>query len=200
MKELLAIYDDRLRPLGSLPREEVHRRGLLHQVVHCWVVSPDGGKLYFQQRALTKKDFPGLYDIAVGGHVDAGEGRMNALLREMGEELGLCPRPEQLRYLGVCRQDLLLDGFLDREAAQVFLCLAEAPAFAPGEEVDRVVWAAREDFRRKEELGAAVPLHTLTGELIQAPADRWCLHREEFLRLGEPALRGLAAASGENRL
>jgi 8-oxo-dGTP pyrophosphatase MutT (NUDIX family) len=87
--ELLTIYDDEMNETGVAARDEVHAKGLLHQVVHCWVVSRWNGEtwLYFQQRSHTKKDFPGLYDLAVGGHIDAGEEPLAAALREMREEI-----------------------------------------------------------------------------------------------------------------
>ena len=73
--EMLDIYDDAMRPIGKASRAEAHARGLVHQVVHLWVAVRFRGEaaLIFQQRAADKQDVPGYYDIAVGGHMDAGE-------------------------------------------------------------------------------------------------------------------------------
>ena len=115
--EMLTELDEELQPLRAVPREIAHRDGLLHAVVHCWVVSRNGGevRVWFQQRAHTKKDFPDYYDIAVGGHIDVGEDRDAAALREMREEIGLDAQRLQLRYLGYTREEIRLGSFFDRE-------------------------------------------------------------------------------------
>ena len=82
MEEVLDIYDEDWNHIGTAPRSEVHEKGLFHQVVHCWVIAQTEPVLYFQQRAHTKKDFPDCYDLACGGHMDAGEPADAAALRE----------------------------------------------------------------------------------------------------------------------
>ena len=72
-------------------RQKAHEQGLLHEVVHLWIASRDpvSGEifLWFQQRAYSKRDYPGQYDLAVGGHVDAGEAYEAAMIREIrGQE------------------------------------------------------------------------------------------------------------------
>ena len=44
---------------------------------------------YTGQIAQSKKLWPGLWDVGVGGHVDAGEFGYQAIIREATEELGL---------------------------------------------------------------------------------------------------------------
>src|SRR3954471_19845132 len=44
-------------------------------------------KVYLPQRAVTKKFYPGVYEVP-GGHVDFGEDIVEALKREVREELG----------------------------------------------------------------------------------------------------------------
>ena len=149
--EALTIYDPSLRPLGSAPRQVVHQKGIWHQVVHCWVAShgPDGISLWFQRRAFSKKDYPGQYDLAVGGHVDHGEDWHDAMLRELREELGLAPAPERLRYLGLSRRAISHRTLCDHEFARVFLLWDDDPQFCPGPEVDGLIrvplaaWLAR---------------------------------------------------------
>lgn len=45
------------------------------------------GRLFAHRRAYDRKLFPGCWDVA-GGHVDAGEGLYEALVRELREETG----------------------------------------------------------------------------------------------------------------
>lgn len=98
----MAEFFDVLTPEG-LPsgvcksRAAVHRDGDLHGSVHIWVLRP--GTVLLQKRREDKDSFPGCFDVSSAGHVDAGEDFPAAALRELGEELGLHPRPEQLREL-----------------------------------------------------------------------------------------------------
>jgi len=49
---------------------------------------PDGsGRIFVQQRTLTRRLFPGCWDL-VGGHVEDNEDVMSALQREIREETG----------------------------------------------------------------------------------------------------------------
>ena len=135
-EELLTVLSEAGEPLGEAPRRIAHERGLLHRVVFCWCASPGEGEpvLYFQQRAWAKQDFPGYYDISVGGHVAAGEGCREALLREMEEELGLRPPEGSLFFLGNVRESVDFGAFHDRELGAVYLCWQRAFPFRPGGE------------------------------------------------------------------
>lgn len=59
---------------------------LLHPVVHLHIINRFD-KLYLQKRSMKKDLLPGLWDTAVGGHVDYGEYITEALFRESREEL-----------------------------------------------------------------------------------------------------------------
>ena len=59
----------------------------MHPVVHLHIINRDGC-LYIQKRSMKKDLLPGLWDTAVGGHVDYGESLEEALYREASEELG----------------------------------------------------------------------------------------------------------------
>lgn len=189
--ELLTWLDENLEPLGTVPREEAHSRGLLHGVVHCWVVSrrEDGIRIWFQQRAHTKKDFPDYYDIAVGGHIDAGESHQDAILREMREEIGLSAVPGELRFLGCTREELRVGDFFDREAGYVYLYESPDPIFMPGEEVTRMIWLPLEELVRKETEGAeTVTAYDAAGRQLLIRQEEWCVHPDEFVALVLPAL------------
>lgn len=88
--ELLPVVDDQDRQIGALPRWQVHRDGLKHRAVHI-LVSRSDGKVYLQQRALTKDSAPGKWDSSSSGHVDSGESYPDAAIREIDEELGIKP-------------------------------------------------------------------------------------------------------------
>ncbi|MGI6030111.1 MAG: NUDIX hydrolase [Eubacteriales bacterium] len=192
MSEMVDIYDEALRPAGQLDREEAHRTGALHQVVHCWMIGrrEDQPVLYMQQRAADKETFPLQYDIAVGGHLRAGETPLEGLARETWEELGISLDPERLRYVGAVRQRVPVAGTQDRELAQVYLYDAGPGGFTPGEEVARVVWVNLHDYR---ELAQGL------REQVEVTEDRsprwedtekemWRDHSREFLEMVLPQL------------
>ena len=195
MDELLTVCDRQLRPVALCPREVVHREGLLHQVVFCWVCSRIGGEdwLWFQQRSFSKKDFPGLYDIAMGGHLDPGETPVEGALRELREELGLVLRPQDLLYRGMTFTFRRLGQFRDRQAGTVFLLRLDDPPFRPGEEVARMVRISRRELLAREQEGRPwLRAVTQEGEALVIPASQWCRHGRQYWRLIHPALAGEA--------
>jgi len=173
--ERLTVYDEALRPAGTEIRQIVHQKGLLHEVVHLWIVSrrDDGDWLWFQRRAFSKKDFPGLYDLAVGGHVGAGEYYVNSMTREIREEIGLTVAPEELRYLGVSRRTTVHGAFFDREFGRVFLLRRDDPVFCPGPEVASMIRVRRADFEAHLAGAESVPAVGADGEARTVRREEW---------------------------
>lgn len=88
-QEIFPIVNEEGEVVGSATRKECHSGSfLLHPVVHLHVFNTKG-ELYLQKRAENKDVQPGKWDTSVGGHVDFGEEVETALLREVGEELGI---------------------------------------------------------------------------------------------------------------
>lgn len=88
MSELFDVVDEQDRVLRQETRAEVHRQRLLHRAVHVLVFNP-GGEVYLQRRSAQKDTYPLRWTTSCSGHVDAGEDYDFAVVREMGEELGL---------------------------------------------------------------------------------------------------------------
>lgn len=165
-QERIDLCDELGRPTGETrTRAEVHAQGLWHRTVHIWVLDR-GGRALLQKRSHLKENHPGLWDISSAGHIDAGEGSLQAALRELGEELGLEALPSQLRLLGetVDYQELP-GGYYDREYHDVYVahltpaqlaCLrfedgeVEAARFVTGPELER-------ELRLRPELFAPHP-------------------------------------------
>jgi 8-oxo-dGTP pyrophosphatase MutT (NUDIX family) len=101
--ELLDVVDEQDRVVGQATRREVRRRRLLHRFSS--VLCRDGaGRLYVHRRTDDKDVYPGMYDMAAGGVLAAGETYLEAARRELAEELGVVgPEPRFLfrhRYRG----------------------------------------------------------------------------------------------------
>ena len=101
--ELLDVVDEQDRVVGQATRREVRRRRLLHRFSS--VLCRDGaGRLYVHRRTDDKDVYPGMYDMAAGGVLAAGESYLDGARRELAEELGVAgPEPRFLfkhRYRG----------------------------------------------------------------------------------------------------
>lgn len=125
---------DLLRPDGTptgqtKARALVHRDGDWHRAVHIWVAGIDQGGpfLLFQRRNARKDTWPGWLDVAVGGHLRAGEG-IAETFREIEEEIGICATPDAARWLGTrqCFSEAE-PGIHDRELQEVFLLRDDRP-------------------------------------------------------------------------
>lgn len=86
--EYLEITDERDRPLMVMPIAQARRQPLRHRVVLVMLHDAEG-RVYLQKRAATKHLHPGRWDLSATGHVQAGESREDAALRELREELGI---------------------------------------------------------------------------------------------------------------
>ena len=185
MKEMLTIVDEKLRPIQTMSREMAHKTGALHQVIHCWVIDPYQSEIqiYLQQRSKNKADFPGLYDLTSTGHIDVGETRVQAVCREVMEEIGLTLNPTYLRYLGHIKEEIQTAEFFDREIAHVFAYPIQNPIFYPGEEVDSIVSISISEFKKwlqsskKELIGTQYD----SNQTVKIPNDQICIHPKEYL-------------------
>ena len=54
--------------------------------VYAFIID-DNKNVLLQKRSNTKKLWPNMWDVTVGGHVDSGEFGRQALIREVKEEL-----------------------------------------------------------------------------------------------------------------
>lgn len=96
--ELWDLYDEHRAPLGR-----THQRGLplapgeYHLAVIVVIVN-SRGEVLLTRRSPEKAVCPGWWENT-GGAVQAGETSRQAILRELEEETGLAPRPEELTLL-----------------------------------------------------------------------------------------------------
>jgi isopentenyldiphosphate isomerase len=86
--ELVDVVDDDDQVVATVTRAEMRARRLQHRAVAVAVFASDG-RLLVHRRADTKDVWPGQWDIAAGGVVDAGETYAMAAQRELAEELGI---------------------------------------------------------------------------------------------------------------
>ncbi len=138
-------------PTGrSVHRSQAHREGLWHRSSHLWLVN-SRGQILLQRRHPAKETDPGRWDIAVAGHLSAGQTPLDALVREAREELGLVLEPAQLTFLEARPKEYREGAFLDREWQHLFVCLNDVDLGGLVLQADEVVdvrWMPWEEYRR----------------------------------------------------
>jgi isopentenyldiphosphate isomerase len=122
MDELIDILTPEGKSTGKTAlKSEAHKNGWFHATVHIWLFTSDE-KILLQKRALTKKVFPGLWDISVAGHIAAGEEVLTSAKREVFEEIGLQLEEKDLIKIGTrIHQVSHTNGIQDNEHHHVFI-------------------------------------------------------------------------------
>ncbi len=99
MEEILDVLNEWGVYTGEVAsRDRCHTEGLWHRAVYGFVIDKNKNVL-LQKRSASKKAWPNMWDVTVGGHVDAGEFGRQALIREVKEELGLDITDDDIKYL-----------------------------------------------------------------------------------------------------
>jgi isopentenyldiphosphate isomerase len=139
MTEYFPVVTAEGEVVGKALRQDCHNGShILHPVVHLHVFSSDG-KLYLQRRAMHKDLLPGYWDTAVGGHVMYGETIMQALAREVQEEIGITDfTPEHV-------ETYRYDSSRESEMVHVYKAIYDGPfRWNDGEVMDGRFWSIDE--------------------------------------------------------
>jgi isopentenyl-diphosphate Delta-isomerase len=121
--DMIDVLDSNGDPTGEvLSRKEVHRLGKLHRAVHLYLFNKEN-KLLLQRRSASADHYPSMFSISVTGHVDAGESSLEAVKRELKEELGLNSNNEDFKLLFSSRREAELGPtYMDRQINDVYAC------------------------------------------------------------------------------
>ncbi|MDC3740868.1 NUDIX hydrolase [Pseudomonas syringae pv. syringae] len=92
--EQIAWVDEQDRLLGSLVRADLRERGLIGRGTYILLFN-SLGELCVHRRTLSKAIYPGYWDVAAGGMVQADESYAASAARELEEELGVSGVPLQ---------------------------------------------------------------------------------------------------------
>ena len=99
MEEMFDVLNEWGEYTGEVAsRDRCHTEGLWHRAVYGFVIDKNKNVL-LQKRSANKRAWPNMWDVTVGGHVDAGEFGRQALIREAKEELGLDITDDEIKYL-----------------------------------------------------------------------------------------------------
>ncbi|WP_418566491.1 deaminase [Peptacetobacter sp.] len=204
-KEILDIYDKNFEKIGTATRGEIHEKGHIHKVVHCWFEedTENGKYCYFQQRAMYKS-YPGLYGVMVGGHIDSGEDVFEALKREISEEAGISVREENISFINEIFENIVDGDFIDNEICEVYRYnVNEDTVFNPNKEVAKVVRMNEEAYKKcvfgiTETVEAEViAVSNQQGMKEYAVGDKFLIHTEDFCEYDRRYVRMVTGMSDD---
>ena len=166
--ERFDLYDSNRRFTGrTIARGEDVPDGLRRLVVHICVFNSKG-EMLIQQRQSFKDGWPNLWDVTVGGGVQAGETTQQAAHRELLEELGLAYDFED--------EAPMLTTTFRKGFDDVYIIHAE-PDFSSlrlqPEEVQAVRWAGLDEVLAMIESGTFIPYSRPFMEYIFFRHDHW---------------------------
>jgi len=104
---ILDVFDENYKHLGTETYHRIHKKGLWHHNFHCWVVNPKTKKVLII--LLSDKDFlmPKKLDIAIFGQMLAGEDVMHGK-REIEEKFGIRIPEKNLVKIGITKESCFI--------------------------------------------------------------------------------------------
>ncbi len=88
--EYFDVLDENGNKTGKIKtKEQIIRDKNFYRIVNLWIINPKTKDILIQKRSSNKDSNPNKWDLTAGGHVDAGETSLDAIIRETKEELGI---------------------------------------------------------------------------------------------------------------
>lgn len=164
MEELVDIYDEVTgEKTGEvITKRKAHNKGIWHSAVHLFIVSTDKKKTLLQQRCENKDLYANYWDIAVGGHISAGEDSSVSVRRELEEELGLNLDDYKIEYIGKIKEEFNNGGVNSKEFVFDYIIYADIDIndiTLQKEEVKDAKWVTKEEFNELIKTNKIVPHH-----------------------------------------
>ena len=153
MEERFPVVDRTGRVVGEVTRSECHAESfILHPVIHCIIIN-SAGEWLLQKRSMDKDVQPGKWDTSVGGHVQAGESILEALNREVREEIGIILIPGECDFL----HEYIMRSEVEEEYVYSFRMQREDGFIKQDSEIDELKFFTPEEIRRRIGTGFFTP-------------------------------------------
>lgn len=132
-------------PCGVADKASVHRDVTpYHLAFSCYVFDAEG-RLLVTRRALDKLTWPGVWTNSCCGHPGPGEEPRAAVVRRLGQELGLTPSRLELALPDFSYR-ASFGGVEEYELCPVFLARVDAEPVLDPDEVAEARWEPWEQF------------------------------------------------------
>lgn len=151
MEEMIDILDKETgEKTGKIiSRDEAHTTGEWHGAIHVLIIDNNKEHTFLQKRCASKKLYPNTWDIAVGGHIAAGEDSLTTARRELEEELGLHSNNLKIEYVDMIKEQLNNNGVISNEFVSIYVVYADInieDIKLQEEEVSEVKWCSKEEL------------------------------------------------------
>jgi isopentenyldiphosphate isomerase len=169
MEEIVDIYNpDTLTKTGEVISKNIaHQKGIWHSSIHLIIVNKDRLKTLFQQRASNKDLYPNSWDIAVGGHISAGESDILAVKRELQEELGI--ESNDIKFIKRYKEELNNNGINNKEIVNLYILEKDiniSDITLQDEEVRDARWITKEEMDELINSNQVIP-HTEEYKILR---------------------------------
>jgi len=145
--EHVVLLDNQGSPIGSAPKDRIHTADTpLHSAFSIFLFDGEG-KMLAQQRALSKKTWPGIWSNACCGHPLPGETHLAAAQRRLVQELGLENIVLELA-LPDFRYRAEFQGIVENEICPVFVGFCNQKPIPNPTEVAAVDWIDWNEFAK----------------------------------------------------
>lgn len=168
MDEVIDESDEKTgEPIRKILKSVAHKNGIWHGSINIVIVNNDGTETLLQRRSPKKGFYPDTWDIAVGGHISAGEVPTLAAQRELQEELGLDSKGMQ--KVTTVKESLENNGIISNEFVTVFLLHRDIDILdikLQEEEVSEAKWCTLAELKQLIAEKRIIP-HVYFEELIE---------------------------------
>ena len=170
MDEMIDVLDEYTgEKTGEvISKNEAHSKGIWHGSIHVLIVNNDKSKALFQKRCAEKELYPNTWDIAVGGHISAGEDDITSAKRELEEELGLNPEELKIEKIDRITEKLNNNGVISNEYVSIFIVYTDIDINTitlQEEEVSEAKWCTKEELNKFIEDKVIIP-HVREYEIL----------------------------------
>lgn len=144
MNDLVVLVDQNDRELGTMPKLEAHKKGLLHRAISV-ILFNNKGEMLLQRRALNKYHSGGLWSNTCCSHPYPNENINHAAQRRLKEEMGIVAELD-LDFSFIYKCDLN-NGLVEHEYDHVFVGNYANPPKINTDEVSEWKYMKLEEIR-----------------------------------------------------
>jgi isopentenyldiphosphate isomerase len=114
-EEPVDILDEQGNKTGqTMLKSEAHAKSLWHPVAHLWIYNSKN-QVLIQKRAAQKLVWPNKWDVAIAGHITAGDSPRDTVVREAEEEMSIKVNPEDIKIFDISKfEDKMPEGWFNR--------------------------------------------------------------------------------------
>ena len=142
--ELIDILDEFGNKIGKTSTiKELHTSGKWHKIVGI-IIYDFNNNILVQQRALKQISSPGKWDIAAAGHVNSGETEIDAIKRELFEEIGLDLEEDKVKFFMSYKKEVNNKTVNKKHLEDIYIAQIDSESIneftIQNEEVEQVKW------------------------------------------------------------